>query len=469
MLTILSHINAKRVISLTSMLLLLINCKSKEEPLITYFGGQIINPKSNTVYIYKGEKLLDSATLDTKHKFLIKIDSLIAGLYLFKHYDEIQYLYLEPSDSLLMRLNTWAFDESLVFSGKGAERNNFLINLFLENEKEDKAFFEFYHLNDSLFALKIDSVLQRKRILYNQFKEEVTENSPLFEKLANVAISYPLYRKKEAYPYRHKKVNNDTVYPHLNPTFYKFRKNINLNDEELVDFYAYLDYIRTYLYHLAYEKQLINNHKESMDVNFMHAALENLKIDALKNKFLHQGMWFALLDQDISQEEKNKAQRLFFDHCSDEKSVADISHLIKVSERCPKGEKIPNITIYNVDNQRFNLETIIKNKNAVIYTWPRNLRQIENLAKRVNYLERKYSNYQFVGINLKNSKYQWKNHIKQKKLNPDNQFRVDTDIDWLDVNFSRAILVNKEGIVQNNMTHLLNNHFEEQLKNLKNY
>jgi len=445
---------------------LLIGCKVSEDNTTTYFGGQIINPKSDQVFLYKGEQLLDSAALNSNNKFLIEVDSLAMGLYLFKHYDEIQYIYLEPTDSLLIRLNTWAFDESLVFSGKGAERNNFLINLFLENEKEDKLFFKsnFYSLNDSLFELKTDSVLQRKKILYNQFKEEITENSPLFEKLADAAINYPLYKKKEAYPYQHKKAIKVKEYPHMDPVFYKFRKNIDLNDEALIDFYPYHEYVRTYLYHLAFEKQVLEDYKGTIDVYFMKAALENLKIGAVKNRFLHQGMWYTLLDENISKEEKSNAQRLFFDHCSDEKSVAEIAHLIKAAEKLPKGHKLPEVTIYNTNNDHLDLSAIIKDKNSVLYIWPTDIRQIENLAKRVNYLEKKYPDYLFIGINSKNSEYRWKNHIKSKKLNSTNQYRVDSGTDWLDVNFSSAILVDKNGIVQNNMTHLASRGFEKQLK-----
>ena len=113
---------------------LLVSCNTIEENKTTHFGGQIINPKSDKVLLYKGERLLDSAKLNQNNKFLIDLDSLKTGLYKFMHGPEIQYLYLEPKDSLLIRINTWDFDESLVFSGKGAERNNFLINLFLENE-----------------------------------------------------------------------------------------------------------------------------------------------------------------------------------------------------------------------------------------------------------------------------------------------------------------------------------------------
>ena len=91
------------------------------------------------------------------------------------------------------------------------------------------------------------------------------------------------------------------------------------------------------------------------------------------------------------------------------------------------------------------------------------------MAKRVNYLEKKYPNYLFIGINSKNSEYQWKNQIKSKKINSNNQYMVDNGNDWLDLNFTRAILIDKNGIVQNNLTHLSSNYFEKQLKNLTNY
>ncbi|MDH5413590.1 MAG: hypothetical protein OEW87_05580, partial [Flavobacteriaceae bacterium] len=69
-------------------------------------------------------------------------------------------------------------------------------------------------------------------------------------------------------------------------------------------------------------------------------------------------------------------------------------------------------------------------------------------------------------INSKNNEYNWKKYISSKKMNPDNQYCVDKGNDWLDVNFARAIIVNKNGVVMNNMTHLSSRHFEHQIKNL---
>ncbi len=95
---------------------LVVGCKNKVETDTAYFGGQIINPKSDKIYFYKNEELIDSAKLNN-NRFLIQLKKFTHGLYTFKHGNEFQYVYMQPSDSLLIRLKgglyiqtkTWLF------------------------------------------------------------------------------------------------------------------------------------------------------------------------------------------------------------------------------------------------------------------------------------------------------------------------------------------------------------------------
>ncbi|WP_157972972.1 TlpA family protein disulfide reductase [Aureibaculum luteum] len=450
--------------TLSIVTLIIVSCKDKGTNDVAYFGGQIINPKSDKVYFYYKDQLLDSSKLSINDKFLIKLKKFTNGFYKFKHGNEFQYVYMESNDSLLIRLNTWDFDESLVFSGKGAERNNFLINLFLVNQKEDRDFNKYYKLSDSLFQLKFDSILMLKNLLYSQFKSEVPESSILFDKLVNTAINYPLYKKKEIYPHNHMKSIGSNEHPNINPRFFKFRKNIDLDDKDLTGFYPHQSYVRAYLHHLAYEKQVLDSFKSDIDVNMMQAALENIKTESVKNNFLYMGIWYALLNEDTPIVEKERAVRLFFDHSTDKKSVAEISNLIEVSKKLAKGYKLPNISPNNFNGEAIQLNTIIKNKKTVICTWPSNSSEMENFSKRFNYLEKKYPEYHFIGLTSVYMEAEWRSLIK---LNKDNQYRIDEGIDWLDINFPRAILIDKEGRIQNNMTHLSNRSFEKQIKQIK--
>ena len=123
------------------------SCATSERQANTvHFAGEIVNPTSNYVVLYKGDSALDSVSLDENNRFVMELDSVDEGLYNFYHYPEYQYVFLENGDSLQVRLNTHYFDESLVFSGEGEEVNNFLIEMFLAHEKEEDLIYDLYKL-----------------------------------------------------------------------------------------------------------------------------------------------------------------------------------------------------------------------------------------------------------------------------------------------------------------------------------
>ena len=64
--------------------------------------------------ISKSDSVLDTVKLDDHNRFAYKINDLQPGFYTFRHGSEIQKVLLEPNDSIMFRLNTYDFDESLV-------------------------------------------------------------------------------------------------------------------------------------------------------------------------------------------------------------------------------------------------------------------------------------------------------------------------------------------------------------------
>ena len=100
----------------------LLSCNNKDKNLITtYIGGQIINPKMDYVLLSHHDKRLDTIRLNTGGAFDFQCENLQTNLYIVKH-GELQYIFIEPGDSIMFRLNTVGFDESLAFSGRGAEK-----------------------------------------------------------------------------------------------------------------------------------------------------------------------------------------------------------------------------------------------------------------------------------------------------------------------------------------------------------
>ncbi len=437
-----------------------------------YLGGKIVNPKDAKVYFYKGQQLLDSAKLSAKNKFFFKFDSIQEGMYTFMHGPEVQYIFMQPADSLLLRLNTWDFDESLVFSGKGADRNNLLINLFLVKEKEEKLFYDFYTLNDSLFNVKIDSIFSTRNELYTTFKNESDEAvSPLFDKMVSAIIELPLYVQKEAYPYRHKKALGLSEYPHMHPKFYKYRKYIDINDEELAPLYVFHEYVKTYLSHISYEKELVHGKESPMAINFLEIVAEKIENEEIKNRLLDEAIWSVSLNDDITDHQKEKANKIFFDHCSNQKLTNELNNMFKAQKKLPNNTNLPTLAALNSFNNKVLINDVVKESNAVLYFWPENIRQLENLSKRVRYLKKVHPNILFIGIDANQSEKKWKHNVKSHKFTIKEQFQLDRQSvpEWLHVDHSRAILINKHGVVTNGFSHLSSRNIERQLKKLEKY
>ena len=72
-------------------LCLLLGCNtSVDAPTSAFFGGQIINPSSDYISLYKYDQRIDSLGLNEKNRFLRKYDSLDFGLFKMEHLPENQ-------------------------------------------------------------------------------------------------------------------------------------------------------------------------------------------------------------------------------------------------------------------------------------------------------------------------------------------------------------------------------------------
>ncbi len=115
----------------------------------------------------------------------------------------------------MLRLNTWDFDESLVFAGKGAERNNILIDCFLEDEKGKKVFYGYNKLEPNNFKRKVDSITNIKLNTYNDYVKSHPNETEGFKDILKVALTYPTYARIERYPLLYAKYSDEKNLPKL--------------------------------------------------------------------------------------------------------------------------------------------------------------------------------------------------------------------------------------------------------------
>ncbi|MGY8916375.1 MAG: transaldolase, partial [Flavobacteriales bacterium] len=215
---------------------ILVGCQvDKKSAQSAFFSGEIVNPTNSYIVLYKDEVIIDSAKLDENNRFTLKLDSVQEGLYHFDHHPELQYVYLEKGDSLMIRLNTSDFDESLVFSGIGEGINNFLLEMFLTYEEEEPTINNFYELEPEAFSKKIDSLRQSKFQLLKELENDI----PLSEKALEIAranIDYTYYAYYEKYPFKHRRKLGEKSIHELSSNFYGYRKHIDYNNTNLTYF-----------------------------------------------------------------------------------------------------------------------------------------------------------------------------------------------------------------------------------------
>ena len=447
------------------------SCTTSENKEITFFGGKVKNPKDEYVYLSQNKRMIDSARLDDHNKFAFELDSLKEGLYLFNHGPEFQYLYLQPTDSVLLYLNTWDFDESLIFSGKGSAKNNYLINLYLQQERMEKNFKDKYRLSEKEFSDLINTEIQKQLSAYNDFLDgQDSPPSEQFDKLAKTGIYYPFYFMKEYYPYNYMWMHKLKEFPELSDDFYAYRQNLDLNDPELTDYETYFVYIRTYLYHLAHKKKYLDHNDNNVELNFMKQVNEKITLPNLKDRLLATSAWRSLSNEYMTADQHREVQEFFFAHCRNDKIKEELKTSLEQKEKLKTGEQLPNFVVTDSKGQEVMVNRLAQNNTSVIYFWPTDMMQVEMVNEKLDKLQKKFPEILFIGIERSKDQEEWKKFITSKNLIAENQFKIDKNSEcysWFEGDMARSIIVNKDGKIQNSYLFFTDKFFDLHLEELK--
>jgi len=423
----------------------LVGCMGTSEKSITYFGGKIINPKANFVVLFDNEVVLDTFFLDQDDRFLGEVKFLNEGLYYFKHGNEHQYIYLEPKDSLLIRLNTWDFDESLVFSGKGAERNNLLIDCFLESEKDKRIFYSFYEMSPNHFKEKVDSIIKRRLITFKEFETNNPQESEEYKNILKIALTYPLYAKVENYPIAHIAMSHDEKHKEVTRDFYTHRDMVDMNNDSIMYFYAYRDLVVSHLYNKV---STAGHHHESDEftISLLRTIANELKNEDTRNVILRQtviGHFYRKSSCNVNTD----AFDTYFQLSSNEKDKKMVMRLLNDSKQIHKGKKLHNFHITDYNRTDRPIKSIIKGKHSVVYFWNPEYMSREFIASRIGYLSREYPDVEFIGV-----KIDGKADGRIKRLDIKSQYYISPKSEaheFLTSKMPRTILVDEKGVVTN--------------------
>ena len=298
------------------ILLLFFSCKSDNT---TVFSGKILNNTSDSISIYKDNNMIYESVVDVDGLFNITIDTITSGLYTFYHEPEFQYIIIDENDNLQIRLNTLDFDESLVYTGKGSSKNNFLMDVFLRSENDeldinsklDLAFDTFKNLVDSLYNKQMNSfkLFKENNILSNSSKE-----------IINTAILYPYISKFHSYIIR-----NNIEEEIQKDLFINYQNEVTYDLDALAYFKPYIDFLYLHIYNNVKIKK---DYENSLDFNIQRLLYTDkiIKSKLVKSRVLRfHAFGFILQRQD---DVKNKTfLKAFFEISKDKKVNEEINNL----------------------------------------------------------------------------------------------------------------------------------------------
>ena len=173
-------------IGLVFWAVILSSCSKEVDKNRIFFGGKIVNPSSTYVTLYKDNKTIDSLSLNLNYRFFKYYDSLETGIYKIEHIPEYKSVFLEKGDSIWTRINASSFDESIVYSGRGAAKNNFMMDLLLSFDKENSFLSSKYSSDSSTFTKLIDSLLIEKKNKWI-LMDSINQLSPIAQKITQAA------------------------------------------------------------------------------------------------------------------------------------------------------------------------------------------------------------------------------------------------------------------------------------------
>jgi len=405
-------------------------CKNNSaESNSVYIGGQINNPETDFVIISKENQPIDTLYLDEKNQFGKKFENLEKGIYTFRHPPESQIIYTEPGDSIVIWLNTLSFDESLNFSGEGSEKSNFLLNMFLKNQKDNDLILTYYKIEPEQFAKLTDSI-KNKRIQELEKLKESNEFSEDFLKIATASINYEYYDLRERYTYLLKKYYK-TMAEKIPEDFNDYREEINFNDKELQDYYVYTNLIDDYLRTKSIEDctESGSEHKKCFDINSFKnieqriGLIDSLTgIKSLKNEFIDLLATKAITS---AERESRLDSVLKLLESIEYTNLESAKQLAFIQRNYFNGKSLKNFKLNNTEGNILIYNEIIDSP-TIAYGWsiyaPAHHRWQHNIIKN---LKAKYPEIYFLGINIDlGEREEWLRTIETFGYDKSNEYQL---------------------------------------------
>ncbi|MDG2491171.1 MAG: hypothetical protein P8M60_00240 [Flavobacteriaceae bacterium] len=442
------------------------SCSSESVPEGAFLGGQIINPSSKTVSIYKNNKLLDSIVLGANNRFERRYDSLDYGIFKFEHLPESQTLLIEKGDSIWFRTNTTDFNSSLVFSGRGSAKNNFLMEIYLSLQKESSFLASKYSNKSSDFGKIIDSLLQEKRENWIKF-DSINQLSPEAKIISQASYVYPYATRKERYALirgRNITLDQDSLY-------YNFRKYLNFGEENLAYFEPYITYMLNFLNQEALvDGENFFQAKQTTEFNIRRLALidQLIPTENLRNNLSRTVAYEELINFKNFKQHDQFLKYYVTVNSSPEYELEIISLQASLM-KMQANQSLPEIMLEDTEFQNASSVALLKGQKTVLYFWSQTqMNHYKRTQERVEQYKNEFPEFRFVGICIQSYNKLVRDYQKVMEINPKNQFAF-VDFEnarkkWVLTLLNKGIVIDEKGVILEGFGNFYSPNFKEILE-----
>ena len=460
-----------RILSLL-FFLFLISCNKdfKKDDYRAYFGGEVINPTNRYIYFSKDGVVIDTIPLQKNNTFFVEFDSLAPGMYTFMHEPEYQYVFFDKNDSIMVRLNSINFDESIIFCGRGDAKNNYLMETYLKDEAEKEKMFDIFDYDFKKFNANIDSTYNKNKKNYLLHKKEINWSKE-FDLYARAELEFNYFSKKELYPIVHKLRTDEDVYEKLPPDYYNYRKNIDFNNVELSTFSPFVVYLSHLLNNLGAVKY--HNHFSDVDlalttnINKLNIADTLIRNKKVKNSILNN-IAFSYLLEDQNMVNNQKFLKIYRKYSTDNSSKNEILKIENAIKLLKVGNKLPNINLFDKKGNLVSSDSIM-NQKTVLFFWTKEaLTHLAAAHKKVLAFKFEHPEYQYIAVNLDDDQKNWIDLLAKYKFDGIKEYRCanfeDAKNKWAITKIHRTLILDGNGKIKDAFTNLFEVKFTDKLK-----
>ena len=154
-----------KIVFVCAILLVFFSCKENQKKDYVTFSGTITNKNSDSLYVLNSKGFQKIISVDDQGIFSDTL-KVTDGSFLLYDGKEQTYVYLKNGYDLKLTLDAEAFDETLSYTGIGAEANNYLVQSVLLQEKvlSDNSIFL---LDKNAFENKVNEISKKFQDLLN--------------------------------------------------------------------------------------------------------------------------------------------------------------------------------------------------------------------------------------------------------------------------------------------------------------